>query len=135
MRYPQAVDVSVDVGCVVCLRHFFHQDLTRSCRSCILSVVFGDASGGVLASSVPYRQELGRVVRWLVEDRVDVDEDAGGGFVELLGLLFSVVDPVPWPDVAPPRVFMLEVARQVELLGFDVVCGLPGSSTVWDVDF
>jgi hypothetical protein len=104
----------------------------KSVDECI-SIIYGDASGSMLARSLPYRQELGRKVNWLTETTRDVGNEGGGSFIEVLQHLFKVVEMTPWPENESPSSCMTEIAAHMGEQGFMLVCGIPGTVTDWDL--
>jgi hypothetical protein len=100
-----------------------------------LSVVYGDANGSVAACTLPYRQELGRKIKWLYGQTKRVEDDADGSFVMLLDQLFEHVHCTPWPDDASPSLYMMAIAAKMTDVGFTMVCGIPGTETAWNEGF
>lgn len=100
-----------------------------------LSVVYGDLDGHTAACTLPYRQELGRKIKWLYGQTRRVDQGADGSFVTLLDQLFDYVDCTPWPRDAPPSIYMMAIAAKMSDAGFTMVCGVPGTETAWNDEF
>jgi hypothetical protein len=103
----------------------------QNVHECI-SIVYGNSSGEMRATSIPYKQELGRKITWLTESVQVVDEGASGSFIEVIRYLFDVVEMIPWPTEGSPSRYMTAVASQMGEHGFMLVCGIPGTTTDWD---